>query len=136
MSKSSKKERTYRYWKMSIAFLISAFTAFALAIDQPIAAVIVIAVGAVLIWMVRMRYREVERAMADERMNAISSRAANVAFRVFAIGALALMMAELVLEFMGLSIPGMQGFAYTLGYLVSALVFLHYLFYLYYSTRM
>jgi uncharacterized membrane protein len=128
------KERKYRLYKMLIVAIISALGAIRLVNRQPVAAAVVIIIGAGFVWGLKNRYREFNRV--DERIIAVSGRAAWITFRLFSLGALALVMAELILESLGMSIPGLQGFAYTLSYFVCGLVLMYTLSYAYYAKRM
>ena len=132
MADTRSNEKMFRIWRITAHVIAITSVLAVVLLSNVILAAIGIAIGIIILISARQRYKVVTY---DERTIGISRRAASAAFRVFAIGLLALyIMNRYVYPFIGTTSGEAVGD--WLAILVILMLYCYLGFYAYYTRRM
>lgn len=128
------KELTYKIWRGATAFFVAAGMAFSIVTQQPLAALVVLTTGFLILRMLRAKYREV--TLVDERVVRIGEKAASTTFRVFLVSGALIVVSELMLKSISIELIPLEEAIQPLSYAVLVVMAIYWIFQVYYSRKM
>ncbi len=129
------REKSFKIIKALIVIFVAVGMGFAIAIDNPIAAIIIFVIGIFLLFLMRNKFKGI--IVKDERMQRISEKAYTSAFLIFAfcitiVNIVIIFLEPFDIEFINQIRPAIYQFS-----LAWFIIFaLYWIFYLYYQRKM
>jgi uncharacterized membrane protein len=129
-----RREVAYKIWQVFIGFFVSFGFAFAVAQNQFLVALAVLAAGFALIRVLQGRYKSV--VLSDERTKLIGEKAAQTTIVILMVGSAVVISAQLILLSLGIQVPWFQAFIEPLSYMILTLMLVYGLVTFYYLKKM
>lgn len=128
------EELKYKIWQIVTTVFIAVGIAVAMGSDQPRVAIVVLATGLLLRWMLKARYKAV--ILVDERTKRIGERAGSTTFWIFLVATALTMVAQLILDSVSIRIPQLKEMMEPLSYIALGIMAVYAVLVRYYSRKM
>ncbi len=128
------EELKYKIWQIVVAVFVAVGIGVTIESDQPWMAIIILATGLLLRWMLKARYRAV--VLVDERTRRISEKAGSATFWVFLVAVALTMVATLILGSVGIGVTALKEAMEPLSYAALAIMAVYTILVKYYSRKM